>query len=65
MPPIHIAIVEPACVVPDLIDLQEKTAAPRVPNITIITGPSNTADIEGALVTGVHGLRVVQAFLVG
>jgi L-lactate dehydrogenase complex protein LldG len=65
VPPIHIAIVEPANVVPDLIDLFEKiAAAPRVPNITIITGPSKTADIEGALVTGVHGPGVVQAFLV-
>jgi L-lactate dehydrogenase complex protein LldG len=66
VPPIHIAIVEPANIVPDLIDLLEKiAAAPRAPNITIITGPSKTADIEGALVTGVHGPGVVQVFLVG
>ena len=49
VPPIHVAIVEPGNIVPDLIDLFEKiAAAPRVPNITIITGPSKTADIEGA-----------------
>jgi L-lactate dehydrogenase complex protein LldG len=66
VPPIHVAIVEPADIVPDLIDLLEKiAAAPRAPNITIITGPSKTADIEGALVTGVHGPGVVQVFLVG
>ena len=64
VPPIHIAIVEPSNIVADLIDLFEKLAsAPRVPNITIITGPSKTADIEGALVTGVHGPGVVQVFL--
>ena len=66
VPPIHVAIVEPANIVPDLIDLLEKiSAGPRVPNITIITGPSKTADIEGALVTGVHGPGVVRVFLVG
>ena len=66
VPPIHIAIVEPANIVPDLIDLLEKSPPPRaLLNITIITGPSKTADIEGALVTGVHGPGVVQVFLVG
>jgi L-lactate dehydrogenase complex protein LldG len=65
VPPIHIAIVEPINIMPDLIELLEKiAAAPRAPNITIITGPSKTADIEGALVTGVHGPRLVQVFLV-
>jgi L-lactate dehydrogenase complex protein LldG len=66
VPPIHIAIVEPPNIVADLIDLFEKIAtAPSAPNITIISGPSKTADIEGALVTGVHGPGVVQVFLVG
>jgi L-lactate dehydrogenase complex protein LldG len=64
VPPMHIAIVDPATIVPDLIDLMQKIAAdPRSPNITLITGPSKTADIEGALVTGVHGPGFVQVFL--
>ena len=65
VPPIHIALVEPATIGPDLIDLLEKIRLePHPPNVTVITGPSKTADIEGALVTGVHGPGLVQVFLV-
>jgi L-lactate dehydrogenase complex protein LldG len=64
IPPIHIAIVEATNILPDLTDLMQKlTTDLRTPNITLITGPSKTADIEGALVTGVHGPGLVQIFL--
>lgn len=64
VPPMHIAIVEAANILPDLIDLMDKISGEsHAPNITLITGPSKTADIEGDLITGVHGPGLVQIFL--
>jgi L-lactate utilization protein LutC len=63
-PPIHIAVIEPRNFLADLVDLFEKLGRDGIaPNTTIITGPSKTADIEGVLVTGVHGPGVVQLFI--
>jgi len=51
LPPIHIAIVHRRQIVPDLIDAFDQLAS----NVTFITGPSKTGDIELQLTTGVHG----------
>jgi L-lactate dehydrogenase complex protein LldG len=70
-PPVHIAIVRASQIIPDLVDLFEshpdasQTDALDAASTTIITGPSKTADIEGVLVTGVHGPAVVEIVLVG
>ncbi len=65
-PPIHIAIVRAGEILPDLVDLFElRPDALDAASTTIITGPSKTADIEGVLVTGVHGPAVVEIVLVG
>lgn len=64
VPPVHVAILEPKNLVPDLVDLMDKIASDPSQGATIlITGPSKTADIEMSLVTGVHGPGVVQIFL--
>ena len=64
VPPLHIAIVEPKNLLPDLVDLFDKIAADGVGSgISIITGPSKTSDIEMTLVTGVHGPHQVKVFL--
>jgi len=56
LPPMHIALVELEQIVPDLIDafaVLDRSALPS--NVTFITGPSKTGDIELQLTTGVHG----------
>ncbi len=79
LPPVHVAIVHASELVPDLCDYFDGLSAavgnsPLGPasssstslpaNINLITGPSKTADIEGILVTGVHGPRHVHVVLV-
>jgi L-lactate utilization protein LutC len=59
LPPLHVAIVEESQIVPDLIDafalLHQRGLANLPSNVTLITGPSKTGDIELQLTTGVHG----------
>lgn len=63
IPPLHIAIVEPKNIVPDLVDLFQMIPRDQNDRMVIITGPSKTADIEMNLVTGVHGPGAVQLFI--
>jgi L-lactate utilization protein LutC len=63
-PPLHIAILEPKIFVPDLVDLFQKVQRDGCGSgVTLITGPSKTSDIEGQLVTGVHGPGKVHIFV--
>jgi L-lactate utilization protein LutC len=65
LPPVHIAVAHQSQLIPDLFDLFEKCTANTLPaNVTLVTGPSKTGDIELRLVTGVHGPGEVHVVLV-
>ena len=68
VPPLHIAIVYRRDILPDMLDhwarLRGIPGSDLPSNMVFITGPSKTADIEGELVTGVHGPEAVHIMLV-
>lgn len=66
LPPLHISIFSHTQLVPDLFDLFDRlgveSAEKGLPsNVTLITGPSKTGDIQLKLTTGVHGPGEVHA----
>ena len=64
VPPIHVAILEPRNFLGDLVDVFDRLAKDGdAGNITFITGPSKTSDIEMNLVVGVHGPCQVQLYV--
>lgn len=64
VPPVHVCIIEPRVLLPDLVDLMARLRLEGCGSgVTLITGPSKTADIECTLVTGVHGPGEVRAFV--
>jgi len=68
IPPMHLAVVRREQIVADLLDYfgnLQSASGPNLPSsVALITGPSKTADIEGILVTGVHGPGTVHIFVV-
>lgn len=60
-PWVHIAVVRRSTLLPDL--ATAIAALPPDPNVTWVTGPSKTADVEGILIEGVHGPGIQIALL--
>lgn len=69
LPPIHVCLLEPARIFASLSGLMRQVQhdcdwrrlPPRA--MTLITGPSRTADIEQTITNGVHGPREVHVLL--
>jgi len=68
LPPVHVAIVPVERLVADLATALRRLrtgAAPAESCVTLVTGPSRTADIEKKLVVGVHGPGALHVILIG
>lgn len=63
IPPVHIAVIFESHIVPDMIDLWPVTLRGVHRALTLVSGPSKTADIEGILITGVHGPKAVHVIV--
>lgn len=71
LPPVHVAMVETATIVASLDeglalvrDLALGQSVETMRYVSLVTGPSRTADIEKTLSTGVHGPRDLHILLV-
>lgn len=66
-PPVHIVIAKRSQLVPFVTDalqaLQEKYLGALPSLVSLISGPSRTADIEKTLVMGAHGPRELYVFI--
>lgn len=63
IPPVHIAVIFEGHILPDMIDLWPATLRGVHSALTLVSGPSKTADIEGILITGVHGPKAVHVIV--
>ncbi len=55
LPPFHLALVPGSCLTSDLFTWTAERHGPFPSSMTLISGPSKTADIEQTMATGVHG----------
>jgi L-lactate utilization protein LutC len=65
LPPVHIALVSLSCLTSDLLTWAAARSDAWPANVTVISGPSKTADIEQITAIGMHGPKRVIAILYG
>jgi L-lactate utilization protein LutC len=66
VPPVVVVLVERGRIHADLTEwLRSLDPADLAANLTLLSGPSRTADIEMRLVTGVHGPGTVHVLVLG
>ncbi len=65
LPPRHVALISSARIFKDLSEFFASFGGRLPSNVTLITGPSRTADIEQILLTGVHGPERLDVVIVG
>jgi len=65
LPPVHIALLKTSTLLPTMAHFirAHPGAARETGNLTLISGPSRTADIEQTLTLGVHGPKEVHIIL--
>lgn len=64
MPPLHLVILSASQIFPTLEAALTLPEVKTSPALTLISGPSRTADIEMALTIGVHGPGEVRVFVI-
>ncbi len=65
LPAVHIALVPTACLTADLFTWTASRGGGMPASITLISGPSKTADIEQVMAIGVHGPKRLVVILFG
>jgi L-lactate dehydrogenase complex protein LldG len=65
LPPVHIVLLPAARLTVDLFTWTGEREGRLPANVTLISGPSKTADIEQTLAVGVHGPRRLLAIVYG
>lgn len=65
LPPVHIALVPVSCLTSDILTWAAARSGDLPASVTVISGPSKTADIEQTLAIGMHGPKRVIVILYG
>ncbi len=63
LPPVHLALVSASQLYADIFAWTAARRGELPANLTLISGPSKTADIEQTLAVGVHGPKQMIAVL--